>query len=359
MTFPSKFDDIKVSTHAFVVPTNNLEVDLEKMFELLPVPNITIPSHLKKRDAIEDFIFSLGLEPGTFLRLEYKQNIRGISSLKRVKKKSVRSVCVACSSYINSSSLNTCNTCSTRSFCSTCGSCVTCNPDSSCNSCNTCRACKHCHVKQKYFRNAVTIVMTIPSKLVNFKVPRKGKIQITGCKSEDNAIQCIQLFWDALRKLGSSCYTLPSGSLEATLRMVMTNKNFKCGFFINREKLDKYINMHTHFRSLLELSVGYTGANIKLPFSQKNIPLTTLTCDQNGNWNKGSILYHDYLDTLSVKDRKKEEETRYNSFLVFHSGTAIMSGMMPEYMKDAYNQFTSIIHEARDCIEEKLVQPTF
>ena len=48
----------------------------------------------------------------------------------------------------------------------------------------------------------------------------------------------------------------------------MTNIDFNIGYIINREELNRYINEHTEYNSLLETSFGYTGVNIKIPVRQ-------------------------------------------------------------------------------------------
>jgi len=299
----SSFDDIKVSTHVFVAVTN-LHIDLESLFRDLVITDVAIPPSLKKKKDIEDFLLSLHLPRGTFLRIQYVSRYRGISSLKKAKKDKDKPT--------------------------------------------------------KFFRNAVTIVMMISDKLINFKVPARGKLQLTGCKSESHAVECIKLFWEFLRTMQNPCFTLDGDQLSVTLRMVLTNKNFNFGFKIDREDLDKYINRCTQYNSLLELSLGYTGVNIKIPFKHENTSFLTLTCSPNGEWTEGSITYEDFMQTLPVKDRTKEKmKKRYNTFLVFHSGTAIMSGCSPFYMKSAYNEFTTIINNARKEIEENLVSIDF
>ena len=54
--------------------------------------------------------------------------------------------------------------------------------------------------------------------------------------------------------------------------------------------------------------------------------------------------------------RKKKElnKKRWNTFLVFHSGNVIMSGLGKCYMKDHFDTFVKIIKSSRKEIEEKL-----
>ena len=45
---------------------------------------------------------------------------------------------------------------------------------------------------------------------------------------------------------------------------------------------------------------------------------------------------------------------RYNTFLVFHSGKVIMSGLTFEFMENIYNMFIDLMKEVQPEIEEKL-----
>ena len=72
-------------------------------------------------------------------------------------------------------------------------------------------------------------------------------------------------------------------------------------------------------------------------------------------WCTNTIKYTEYLETLSDEARFKEDtKKRYNTFLVFHSGNVIMSGMVQKYMRPVFNDFVNIIKNARNEIEEKL-----
>jgi hypothetical protein len=137
----------------------------------------------------------------------------------------------------------------------------------------------------------------------------------------------------------------------------MTNIDFNLGFVISRESLDRFINQHTSFHSMLETSFGQMGVNIKIPFEHKNSSIMTITYNmKTSEWETGEISYNQYLNILPYKDRQKElRKQRNNTFLVFYSGTAIMSGMSVEYMKDVYYKFVNIITSSKNDIEEKLI----
>ena len=56
---------------------------------------------------------------------------------------------------------------------------------------------------------------------------------------------------------------------------------------------------------------------------------------------------------LTFPEQLKKKK-KYNTFLVFHSGNIIMSGMIEELMEPAFNIFQNIITDSKNLIEEKL-----
>jgi TATA-box binding protein (TBP) (component of TFIID and TFIIIB) len=212
----------------------------------------------------------------------------------------------------------------------------------------------------KFFRNTLSIALYV-GKLINMKIPTKGKLQMTGCISPEQAELCVKYLWDILSQYEQSdnSYRLygDEQNLITIHRTKMTNKIFNTGFNVNRQNLDIYMNQNTRFTSLLETSFGYTGVNIKTSFDidPENTKLTRLKCDKYNNWEKTYITLSKYLDSLSVNERTKENNKRPRiTFLVFHSGTVIMSGMTVQYMKSVYNDFIEVLKNNRELLEEKI-----
>lgn len=121
----------------------------------------------------------------------------------------------------------------------------------------------------------------------------------------------------------------------------MTNVDCRTGHCI--------INTTTPFHSLLETSFGYTGVNIKFPvasdWKEMEVPVV--------EWKRGEPLRlsHQPLSSLTVKEGGK---FKYNTFLVFHSGQFIMSGMHEKTMKPDYDLFMRILKDHQDEIREIL-----
>jgi len=214
-----------------------------------------------------------------------------------------------------------------------------------------------CSPQKNYFRNSVTIVMIIEGKRINFKVSRNGKFQITGSKTARQAEKCVEYTWGYIKDL-ENVFTKPEdGKIKAYYVPSMRNIDFSLDFLIDRQKLDEYFNRHTPYTSLLETSIGYTGVNIKIPLCK---PIGELLIKQmeytKGKWEtRESIDYYHYLDMLPEKEKiKKHRKKRYNTFLVFHSGKIIFSGLEETFMEETYYEFLDIIRECYDVIREQL-----
>jgi TATA-box binding protein (TBP) (component of TFIID and TFIIIB) len=330
LVFPD-FDSIKVSTKTFIVMTN-ITLDIDKLFEYLPyVEYILVPKRRGRKKKNEPADPNIGIESGSIITLEYQNKIRGVD-LKKKKKKN-----------------------------------------------------KDIKKRGNYFRNSVTVVMIIDDKKINFKVSRNGKFQMTGCKRDDHAQECVMWIWKYIKhsddiwkfvgadididtdtdtdtedEFGNSIpkpFLVKQTDLKAIFIPAMRNIDFALNFFVDREKLDEYFNMCTDYHSLLETSFGYTGVNIKIPVAKpiEELMLKQIECI-DGKWIEPIYVpYQNYLNMLSEKEVvKKLKKQRYNTFLVFHSGKVIMSGMEATFMKDVYYEFLEIIKECYDNIEERL-----
>ena len=49
--------------------------------------------------------------------------------------------------------------------------------------------------KSKWFRNSFTVVMIIDNKPINFKICQNGMMQVTGCKFDSQAEDCVKYIW--------------------------------------------------------------------------------------------------------------------------------------------------------------------
>lgn len=337
LKFP-EFNSIKVSTKTFIVMTN-LILDIKKIFDFLPITEyILITKRRGRKKKNEPVDPNIDIISGSIITLEYQKNNRGVD-LKTKKNKDKK--------------------------------------------------------KGNYFRNSMTIVMIIDGKKINYKISANGKFQMTGCKHDEQAEQCIKWFWffikdnkdifhfsnseqqiktrkpycedekiigkyfkkSSIIKEIEVVKIIPDTFLKVIFIPAMRNIDFSLNFFVDREKLDEYFNTCTQYHSLLETSFGYTGVNIKIPVKKKIQDLMLKKIVYNDEkWSDHVLIpYMDYLCMLPDKDViKKLKKIRYNTFLVFHSGKTIMSGMEETFMYDEYYEFLNIIKDCYDIIEERL-----
>jgi TATA-box binding protein (TBP) (component of TFIID and TFIIIB) len=207
---------------------------------------------------------------------------------------------------------------------------------------------------KKSFRNALNVIMFIDdNKKINFKISKNGKFQITGCKDISYAKIGVFSFIESIGKITPALYdNIPNNKIRVFFEIVMTNVDCGIGYCINRKALDTIINTKTGYNSLLETSFGYTGVNIKFPVSidwyELQVPVLEWTLNTPAD-------LCDFKATLeSLKPRPENIKKKYNTFLVFHSGQFIMSGMHEETMRDDYTHFMDVLTQYNDTIKEKL-----
>lgn len=310
LSFP-KFEDIPVSTKTIVVKLN-IKIDLDKMVSSLPFTKyIIVPKKRGRKKKITPPDPNRNIPCGSIITLQFGDKLRGVD-LKQ-KKKDTNKIEVACANK-----------------------------------------------KRGFFRNAATIVMIIDGKIINFKVCHNGKFQMTGCKKYEHAIMVLNYMWSYMKDF-TDVYKFNDANntdFEGIIVPAMRNIDFSLGFFVNREQLDSYINENTKYTSLLETSFGYTGVNIKFPMLEDitKLKLDKLVYNKEKDcWNNSVVTYMDYLDTLPEKEKEKKlTKERNNTFLVFHSGKVILSGICAKYQEDAYLKFLDIIRDCKYMITEKI-----
>ena len=295
----SEFDDIAVSTKTFIVMTN-ITIDIQKLFEFLPITDyIVIPKRRgrKKRLNIKDP--NKNIKDGSIITLNLSGNIKGIILKKKKENKDTN--------------------------------------------------------KRDFFRNSITVIMFMDNKMINFKISQNGKFQMTGCKFDIHAENCVKQIWEYIKD--TDLYKKEKDQpFTATFIPAMRNIDFSLGFCLDREKLDEYFNNNTEYNSLLETSIGYTGANIKIPVKKSITELNLKQIQYKDDWIEPIYVpYKYYLDTLKPKEQQKKlEKNRYNTFLVFHSGKCIMSSMCAEFARETYYEFINIIKKNYLNFEEHL-----
>lgn len=298
LVFP-EFDDIKVSTKTYTA-TTNINIDLEKLSNILPItPYVVIPKKRGRKKKSDHTEYNKDVKPGSIVTIKYENIIRGVE-LKPKKNK---------------------------------------NND-----------------RKKWFRNSVTIVIIL-DKPINFKVCRNGTFQMTGCKNENHPELCVKYIWDYIKEHKDMYTFMYNSSLQVLFIPSMRNIDFSVGFIVDREKLNNYMCYNEDVHCLLETSFGYTGVNIKVPLKE-DISLMEIRKITYGEKDikYETTIYQEYLELLTPKEKiSKLKKEKYNTFLVFHSGKVIMSGLTSEFMKNTYYYFLNIIRDSFEHIEERLL----
>ena len=292
-----QFKEIPISTRTIIVSTNTT-INIEQMYNNLPITPYTVIEKKRGRKK-KDFIQQIqnNVENGSIISVKYQGNVRGVE-LKKKKKSS------------------------------------------------------------KFFRNAVTIIISVKGKLINLKISANGKFQVTGCKDFENCEMAIKNLFNIILQDIDTYLESYEDDIKILFNNVMTNKDFSVGFIVNRENLDQIINNDTRYKSLLETSFGYTGVNLKMKLDKDiNRQFNCLNLNIKDNeYSKYKIDYDEYLKNLNDKELVKENKDRHVTFLVFQSGNVIMSGMNEMFMEKYYNIFFDIIEQNKDKVMDKIIK---
>lgn len=217
-----------------------------------------------------------------------------------------------------------------------------------------------------YFLHSVTMVLSIEkNKFINIKVSANGKFQITGCKNDDQCIKTLRYIYKHIKisevitghKIVD--YINEPNKMVVLTNTVMQNMDYNIGFNISRDKLNTFINNHTDFCSIYEGSIS-TGVNIKIPSSnpyEEYINKLTYSYDANTCEEKEqleNVDYEQYKCLLEDKQKNKEHnKEKYHTFLVFASGSIIMSSRGP-LMKMVFNNLINMLLEYKEHFEEQI-----
>jgi hypothetical protein len=221
--------------------------------------------------------------------------------------------------------------------------------------------------KDKQMRNCATIIMKIDSgngaqvKFYNIKISRKGNFQITGCTSKLPVILILEKIWELLMRLpGTWSFQkqFDSNNFICYLCCQMHNVRFLLPHKIDLRKLNNSVKSFlgettiddlVEYSSIYEPSIGYGGVNIKIKSDKQQIKDVEITKAEfvEGRFHFSEVMFGEYAKYLPKKDKdKKLNKISQNSFLVFHSGKAIMSGTFSaENRRDSYEKFKKLVFE--------------
>jgi TATA-box binding protein (TBP) (component of TFIID and TFIIIB) len=286
-----KFEDIKVSTRTFTVQSN-LDIDVCKLFHLFEItPYVVIKKKRGRKKKGVEVDPNKDIKSGSVITVKHLNMLRGVD-LKASK---------------------------------------------------------------RVFRNSATVVIMF-DKLINIKMSSNGTFVMTGCKNVEHAIMSVKYVWNVIKD-AKDVYTFVKGnSLHAIIAPVMRNIDFSIGFLIDRTKLAMHMHTTKHL-CVLETEVGYTGVNIKFEVEKSKINdiVVVVLKWEDDEFIQYNSKWSEYLDMLDEKARaKKVAKDKYNTFLVFHSGKAIMSGIEETCMEGSWHEFMEMMKTNKDKFIEKL-----
>ena len=235
--------------------------------------------------------------------------------------------------------------------------------------------------RDKYFLNSVTTNMifkyrqpsgNIVNKLINIKVTRTGRFQLTGCKDDDLAIRAVKFLlvmkkvqeWTGeelfslndkiqnMKNIDENTETKEEETKQKNVYMIlqtkMKNRNVHVGMNINRESLDRVINEnYSDYISIFDGTTSGAGVNIKtLVDEHDEEDLILIELSQDGKEISKRILEKD--EFVQAKSKKSS----YHTFLCFKSGSCIHSGK-GKHMTRTFNKFLELLQEHREEIEDK------
>ena len=211
-------------------------------------------------------------------------------------------------------------------------------------------------------------------KHINAKVYRNGKFQVTGCKTDDHFIRSIIQIYNIMKLTqewtGESIFTMEKDKYfndEQTLNCMfytaMKNMDFDIGFHIEREKLDRFMHDQTNYISIFTDGDLSTGVNVKVKYDLNAVPDLTkfvyisgdpnpLTTSELLNIQKEEVQCFTFNELLDEKERKKLlKKEKFHTFLVFASGSIIMSSRGPD-MRRVFIEVVDVLINNRQYFEE-------
>lgn len=209
--------------------------------------------------------------------------------------------------------------------------------------------------KKKIFFNQTTIIINIsPSRYVNTKIFRNGKIQMTGLKSEEEGYKTVDILINKLRLINST-YDLKKETKQkenpisnphkmklTDFRIVLVNTDFNVNFKIKRVDLHKILINKYNLFSKYEPCI-YPGVDTKFYYNEKYDNDGLCHCHKKCN-GKGSGL--------------DEGDCKKITIAAFQSGSIIITGARNlKQVSVAKNFINEVIKE--NYLSIKKILPSF
>lgn len=199
------------------------------------------------------------------------------------------------------------------------------------------------------FRNVVNLILRTGDRYINLKLSTHGNLQITGAKDKNKVYHAVSYLLFTVHQTCPEIVVEWKDKIEIVFRTVMTNMVFSVDYLIDKKKLNNVIQTSTNFYNLVETSFGYTGMNIKIPVENELQSTQASKCIEIDFLTQ----QHQLLDKIVSLHFKKNQ--KFNTFLVFHSGKVLMSGIDEQTMMNDFHLFQNFLQIQKKNIEEKII----
>lgn len=205
-----------------------------------------------------------------------------------------------------------------------------------------------------YFLNQIMFFVSLGDMNVNVMM-FKNKFKISGCKTDDHAMQTVKIFWYKFRStenIKDNFFSLkPKFDYPFfILETVMMNTGFNLKYYIRRKELNKIMNDPEYKDKVLLSqyeSTTHPNVNIKMfstcPVDHTFVKMELDTCPINKDiesFCKFNCTYTQVFENVFKKEKKKVDQ---DTFIVFSSGQVIVTGRYLSKMIENCNFFMKII----------------
>lgn len=208
----------------------------------------------------------------------------------------------------------------------------------------------------KFFGNALTLSIFVVDKKINCKLSKNGRIQMTGVKTRQQALEATRRVVAIIKSFPNAAEICPAiGQYKFYIIPVMINVGFAIGFVIDKTRLAAFI-AHSEHSARVSTSFAYTAGlkvitHLPAESFDYTVPLYDSATDTFEN-----ISFQKFLKLPGINPSPKIiRKVRKATFIVFNSGSVIMSGCNFEHVDREFAFFVNLIQQNRDAVEEKLL----
>jgi TATA-box binding protein (TBP) (component of TFIID and TFIIIB) len=198
--------------------------------------------------------------------------------------------------------------------------------------------------KKGAFYNCFAIIMRIKQdnifKEVHIKIFNTGKLEIPGIQNDQTLIIALNHLCIVLTNILNTNVSYD----EKLINNVLINSNFRCGFFVNRQKLHQLLKFKYNLHSLYD-PCSYPGIQCKYYYNKNNKQENGICCCDNKCFN---------LKKGEFKNNKCNEI----SFMIFRTGSVLIVGHCSEkILHNVYNFLSKIFINEYSEIHENINEP--